>query len=318
MPTVSVIVAAYQAEQFIETAVRSVLEQTLVDIELVVVVDGATDDTHDILKRLASGDRRLRVFHLPENRGKCYARNVGLKKARGDWIAILDADDWMSNDRLEALHGIAIQHDADIVADNQYFIKEGSLRPWRTLFRHETEPTRELSVIDFVKGDIAGRLGTTGLLKPMVRRSLIEANGIRYNEEMRTGEDFDFAMRCLAHEPRIMVCNAPKYFYRIRRASTSNNRTLPQLMLIHEMNGRVAHGYSGRDAAKVRDLLRRRGRSIKKVIQCRILAESIAAGRWRRAFAVLCKNISIVPFIAGRMARKPLEQMRLTAGWLVH
>ena len=318
MPTVSVVIAAYQAEKFIETAVRSVLEQTLVDIELLVVVDGATDDTHDIVKRLACGDRRVRVFHLAANRGKCYARNIGLTEARGDWIAILDADDWLVNDRLETLSAIANQHDAKIVADNQHFIKEGSLTPWRTLFRHGSGPTRELSVVDFVKGDIAGRLGTTGLLKPMVRRSLIDTKEIRYNEEMRTGEDFDFTMRCLAHEPRIVICNDPKYFYRIRRGSTSNNRTLRQLMIIHEMNCRMARGYSGRDAAQVRDLLRHRGRSIKKVIQCRIVVESLAARRWRRAFTVLRKNMGVLPFIARRMMRKPLEQMRLTAGWLAN
>jgi glycosyltransferase involved in cell wall biosynthesis len=98
LPLVSVVIPAYNAARYLEEAVRSVLEQTITDLEVIVVNDGSTDDTSAVARRIA--DPRVRVIDRP-NGGVSRARNTGIEAARGTYIALLDADDTMLPDNLE-------------------------------------------------------------------------------------------------------------------------------------------------------------------------------------------------------------------------
>lgn len=95
---VSVILPTYNYAHYIEEAVESVLHQTLSDFELIVIDDGSTDDTPSVLSRI--DDPRVQIVRTP-NRGLCAARNEGLERARGEFIAFLDADDRFRPDKLE-------------------------------------------------------------------------------------------------------------------------------------------------------------------------------------------------------------------------
>ena len=101
-PLVSVIVPAYNVEAYVEQAVRSILGQTMGDLELIVVDDGSTDATGEILNELAAGDARMRVLHVP-NGGAPAARNRALELARGRYVAFADADDECAPTYLEEL-----------------------------------------------------------------------------------------------------------------------------------------------------------------------------------------------------------------------
>ncbi|MHB1247249.1 MAG: glycosyltransferase family 2 protein [Sulfuriferula sp.] len=101
MPTVSIIMPCLNGEQHIQAAIDSVLAQTFGDFELIVVDNGSTDRTPEILG--AVNDLRLSVFIMPE-RGVSLARNLGLHKARGAFIAFLDSDDTWSTEFLEKMH----------------------------------------------------------------------------------------------------------------------------------------------------------------------------------------------------------------------
>ena len=100
-PAVSVIIAVLNCEKFIAESVDSILNQTLQDIELIVVDDGSTDGTSEILNDYAARDSRVRVIRRSEAGGAGSARNAGIKAARADFIAIQDADDVSVPDRLE-------------------------------------------------------------------------------------------------------------------------------------------------------------------------------------------------------------------------
>lgn len=100
MPKVSVVIPLYQTERYILEAIRSVQDQTFRDHEIIVVDDGSSDRGPEIVKRLQ--DRRLRVVHQ-ENRGLAGARNTGVREARGEYIALLDADDLWLPEKLEKL-----------------------------------------------------------------------------------------------------------------------------------------------------------------------------------------------------------------------
>ncbi|WP_313269226.1 glycosyltransferase [Sphingobacterium sp.] len=103
-PSVTVFMAAYNASKYIEVAVKSILNQTYQDFELLIVNDGSTDDTSEILKSFK--DERIRIINNVENKGLTYTRNIALKEARGQFIAIMDSDDMSYPNRL------AIQIDA--------------------------------------------------------------------------------------------------------------------------------------------------------------------------------------------------------------
>ncbi len=96
---VSVVMAVHNGQEYLREAVESVLLQTYTDLELIIVNDASTDKTGEILERIA--DERVTVIHLAENRGAAAALNLGIEQAKGDWIAIHDADDISYPNRIE-------------------------------------------------------------------------------------------------------------------------------------------------------------------------------------------------------------------------
>jgi len=112
-PLVSVVMPCYNAAAYLEQAVGSVLGQTLADLELIVVDDGSRDASPEILARLAQEDDRLRLLHQ-DNRGPYPARNLGLRHARGKYVAFLDADDWWDRTFLEKMHRALSESGADL------------------------------------------------------------------------------------------------------------------------------------------------------------------------------------------------------------
>lgn len=109
MRVVSILVAVYNAESFVEETVQSVLAQTYPDWELLLVDDGSTDGTPEVLSRLARLDTRIRVLRQP-NAGTQVARNYGLRHCHGEWVALLDHDDVWLPRKLERQLDIAREH----------------------------------------------------------------------------------------------------------------------------------------------------------------------------------------------------------------
>ncbi|MFN7014034.1 MAG: glycosyltransferase family 2 protein, partial [Bacteroidia bacterium] len=97
---VSVIIPAYNAEKFIETTIQSVLNQTIQKFEIIVVNDGSTDNTAKIIETLKEKDKRIHLINK-ENSGVSDTRNIGMRTAKGKYIALLDADDVWLKDNLE-------------------------------------------------------------------------------------------------------------------------------------------------------------------------------------------------------------------------
>lgn len=101
MSRVTVLMASYNAERYIRKSIDSVLNQTLQDIQLVCIDDASDDSTPVIIAEYAAKDERVRVIIHSENTGQAVARNDGIKVADGDYITMVDADDWISPDALE-------------------------------------------------------------------------------------------------------------------------------------------------------------------------------------------------------------------------
>ena len=114
MPKASVIVPVYNVETYLEKCVQSILRQTERDFELLLVDDGSTDSSGQLCEELAKKDSRIRVIHQ-ENQGLGGARNTGIREAKGDWLLLVDSDDWIEPEILEKSLEAGLREEADMV-----------------------------------------------------------------------------------------------------------------------------------------------------------------------------------------------------------
>lgn len=125
-PKVSVLVPCYNVEKFLEQCLDSVVNQTLKDMEIICINDGSTDSTLSIIKKYAAKDNRIVVIDKP-NEGYGKSMNRGLDAATGEYIGIVESDDWAEADMFERLSAIADAHNVDVVRSNffSYKTKQG-------------------------------------------------------------------------------------------------------------------------------------------------------------------------------------------------
>ena len=122
-PLITVVMPNYNGHRFVEQAIDSVLNQTYPNFELLVVDDCSKDDSLQLVQQKAQSDDRVRVIALEHNAGVANARNVGIKEAKGKFIALLDNDDLWTEDKLERQLALA-NKGADIVYCSYDFIDE--------------------------------------------------------------------------------------------------------------------------------------------------------------------------------------------------
>lgn len=220
-PQVSVIILAYNAEEYVAQAIDSALRQTEQNIEVIVVDDGSTDKTLKVVKSF--DDKRVKVLVNQQNWGQNFCTNLAIKEAKGNWITRLDADDWYAIDRLEKLLNIAYSQNIDMIADDIYFIQDGKAVPWSTLLvqsRFNIKDNIKISPISFVEKDVPGTWGLPlGLTKPLIKRNFIVKHNIQNQENILIGGDFWLYLTCLAHGANFILVPKPYYFYRSRHGS---------------------------------------------------------------------------------------------------
>lgn len=116
-PKISIIVPVFNVEKFVGDCIESILSQSFIDFELILINDGSTDGSGDICDEYAKKDNRIQVIHK-ENGGQSSARNIGINVAKGHYIGFIDSDDWIHSDMYQILYNKAIEFDADIAACN--------------------------------------------------------------------------------------------------------------------------------------------------------------------------------------------------------
>jgi succinoglycan biosynthesis protein ExoO len=232
-PTVTVLIAAYNAAGFVGRAVASALAQSLAPLEVLVVDDASTDDTVPVVRQLAAADSRIHLITLQENGGPSAARNAGLDAAMGEWIAVLDADDAFMPQRLERMLRFAVESRADIVVDSfrSYQLATNSIGP------PVLDPAAADTLVPFA--DFLARArplrGETdwGLLKPIFRRAFLQEHGLRYPLKSRHGEDFLFLADAFLHGARYALVREAGYLYTGRSSNLSRSILNYRLMYEH-------------------------------------------------------------------------------------
>jgi succinoglycan biosynthesis protein ExoO len=218
---VSVLIAAFNAAGCIARALASVQAQSVRELEVLVIDDASTDETAAIVASHAERDPRIRLLRAPVNRGPGVARNLGLEAARGEWIAILDADDRFHPERIGRLLALAGRHGADMVADNLHLCPDGRPSEAVMLPPEWVPEDKHLTADEFVLGNISGsrrtRLGY-GYLKPLIRRGFLERTGVRY-DPARFAEDYLFFLACLLRGAYWIVTPIAMYDYAVAAGS---------------------------------------------------------------------------------------------------
>ncbi|WP_448956249.1 glycosyltransferase family 2 protein [Labrys neptuniae] len=231
MPDVSFLIAAYNAEQTIEAAIASALAQSKVTVEVIVVDDVSSDETLSCVSELSKRDPRVVVLPQPHNAGPAAARNRALAAARGDWVAIIDADDYIAPNRSEQLIGLAKHSSSEIVADNVLrFRHDAPQITWPLLPKRPGDQPFAVDLEHYLRHNkMTGGDANLGYLKPMFSRSFLQSNAIVYDEGLRIGEDFNFVLRALGAGARFTVTPEIFYFYRVMAGSLSRQLTVVDL-----------------------------------------------------------------------------------------
>ncbi len=192
MVTVSVIIAAYRAEETLDRAIGSLQAQTMPDWEAIIIDDASDDGTYDFALRLAESDHRIRVFQLQENGGPSVARNFGIQNAIGQWIAVLDVDDRFTSSRLQHLLSAVQSAPCDVLFDNIASVTSSLESLFLPYWPGWRDKPLIISITEMIRGCSGIVNPAYGILKPFIRRSFLLEKGIGYSPALRQGEDVHF------------------------------------------------------------------------------------------------------------------------------
>lgn len=184
MSKISVIIPIYNAEDFLSKSVESVLNQTLKDIELLLIDDGSTDNSGKICDEYALKDKRVKVYHQ-ENSGVSAARNNGIKLAKGEYIAFVDSDDYINPDMLEKMYQKAIEAGSDIVMCDAVTVYDNNTKEPDTIT--QISKSRLLKHASFTPNLLLEMAGS--VWRCIYKKSLIIDNNITFPIGLKFSED---------------------------------------------------------------------------------------------------------------------------------
>lgn len=224
MPLVSIIVPVYKTEEYIHECVDSLINQTLKDIEIILVDDGSPDNCPGICDDYADNDNRIVVIHK-DNGGLSDARNVALEAAKGDYIGFVDSDDFVEPTMFEKLYNSAITHNSDISICSHSLINS-SRKDVSLPFKNDVYKDDEI-IDNFIipllgddrDADIYYLEGF--VCRQLFKRELIAHHKFRSEREF-FAEDVVFDLEIYQECSRISVVNEPLYCYRYNEESLSN------------------------------------------------------------------------------------------------
>lgn len=193
-PKVSIIVPVYNAEKYLERCISSLQNQSLKEIEMILVDDSSTDSSLEICNRFAEDDPRIRVIHKV-NEGAGYARNAALGLVRGEYIGFMDSDDFAEQDMFQVLYDKAVEYDSDLVMSGVLFVNgnmfdhQGEIKK-KIYFEKDTHfDTKEalqelrLGIVGATPGDCDDSKYGMSIWKNLFKAEVIRKNNITFRSE---------------------------------------------------------------------------------------------------------------------------------------
>lgn len=259
---VSVIAPVYNVDKYVGECIKSVCEQTLTDIELIVIDDGSTDNSAAVCEKWAEKDPRVKLIRQP-NQGVSVARNRGIKESCGEWIAFIDSDDWIEPNYIQVLYETAVKSYADISICGFYFDYPDEVVPRRHFEKNMIFKGRDdISQIQIqilakkmsrIKNNSGDRIGAPWC--KLYNADFIKQNGLGFVPNLKRSQDVVFNLYAFEQAQTIAYKNLPLYHYRINEESVCSKFTKQILinvdMYLKEMQEFIAKYH--RDDCKFQD-----------------------------------------------------------------
>ncbi len=216
LPKISVLVPCYNVEMFLRQCMNSIVSQSLKELEIICINDGSTDGTLEILKDYAARDERVVIIDKP-NSGYGASMNIGLEKARGEYVGIVESDDFIEPQMFEKLYAAAKDNDLDYVRCHyMQFYEDGSKKSevvkYDGVEDNKLFSPEEQKHIFFVPPSIWAAI---------YRRNILMDNDLRFLETPGASyQDTSFAFKALASSKRMMVLPDVLHNYRINGNSS--------------------------------------------------------------------------------------------------
>lgn len=240
-PAISVVVPTYNSAEYLRTTISSVLAQSLRDIEIVCVDDGSSDGTPALLVQLALSDPRIRVVTLKPNYGASTARNSGIDNAVGDYVFLMDSDDFIPPYALERLLAAAKRTGCELAVGKLLWIKQASDAP----SNEGPWPQGGVVATSFQNSPYLQSIPGSHCCN-LYRRELLDRNRIRYDTGLTYGEDQLFQATAMVAADRVAMLDEVVYVYHHYHGQSLTRKppTLENLLDDIEFHRRVARLFS--------------------------------------------------------------------------
>ena len=215
---VSVIIPAYNIEDYIGRCLDSIISQTYKNLEIIVVDDGSRDHTGEILDNYAKKDRRIKVIHK-ENGGVSSARNKGIEAAEGDYIGFIDGDDLIEPEMYKTLVDLLEEENADIAHCGYQMVF-----PDRIDYYHNTGKKKIQTTEEGLKDLLSGEMIEPGLVNKLYKKELIK--NCRLNETVKINEDLLMNYQLFKLSQKSVYYDITPYSYMIRSSSATGANSL--------------------------------------------------------------------------------------------
>lgn len=225
MVKVSIITPVYNVEECIERSIKSVMNQTCKDFELLLIDDGSKDKSIDIARGLLENSSINYKIITQKNSGVSAARNRGIKEASGEYITFLDSDDYIDHKFVERMYEKAEESKCEIVfCDYSEVDAKGNvLVQNRTNYLNEFISGKEAAIMQ-LKDDI-----TIGMRSAIYKSSIIQDNNLLFDTKRKYGEDMVFVVKALLYAKKVISVNEVLAFYVIWGNSVTQNVSLKHL-----------------------------------------------------------------------------------------
>lgn len=226
MPEVSIIVPVYNKAEHLERGIQSLLDQTFKDIEVILINDGSTDLSLEILTRFKAADERVILLDQP-NGGVSRARNAGLKAATGTFIGFMDADDWVEPDMYGSMLGLARRTGVKICLCNYYFERDGRRNPVildglpEILDKDQILSELILNMLSADPGQPYKKEVTGSVYRLLIKKDYLEKHALEFRPGLAYMEDLVFTIPLLAFADKAAIDQGIHYHYRVQKGSAS-------------------------------------------------------------------------------------------------
>ncbi len=215
LPKVSILVPVYNTSEYLEECLNSLVGQTLEDIEIIVINDGSSDNSLEIINECASKDDRIKIINK-ENSGYGASMNKGLNLAAGEYIGIVESDDFVKSDMFESLYELASKNDSDIVKSDFYSYYS------KNKISIKADNVCSKGKVFSVKDDVSILKILPSIWSAIYKKDFLVQNNLSFLETKGASyQDTSFAFKALCCAKRIMFTNKAYLYYRSDNENSS-------------------------------------------------------------------------------------------------